>query len=274
VWNYNPQVSASYAVSQSGSFFVTFSDRGRFPMLKDIYSAGLGSGLPNPNLLPEHSRNWNLGYTQALGAKTVIRADLFRSDLRNAIESVYVTDPGGTVKANELCPNSKIIGFCSEMANIGKEVHQGAEIEIRTTPIQRLTLTAAYSFLNRTIKYDFGSLANVSTVNTSISILPTLPRNKVTATATLRLPFHVTAIANILYEGGLTVQDTTYAATSPLFLPFAESFATVDLGFLAPIYKRTTVQAGVKNVMDRNYFYTAGYPEEGRNWYVNLRYRF
>ncbi len=48
VWNYNPQAAASYKVTESGSLFVTFADRGRFPMLKDIYSASLGAGLPIP----------------------------------------------------------------------------------------------------------------------------------------------------------------------------------------------------------------------------------
>jgi iron complex outermembrane receptor protein len=274
VWNYNPQVSLAYNVTPSGNLFVTFSDRGRFPMLKDIYSAGLGSGLPNPNLLPEHARNWNLGYAQGIGAKTVVRAVLFRSDLRNAIESVYVTDPGGTSAATAYCPNSKIIGFCSEMANLGKEVHQGVELEVRSTPLQWFTLSSAYSYLNRTIAYEFGTLPNVSQVNTSISILPTLPKNKLTATAAVRLPRQILAIADVIYEGGLTLQDTTYATTSPLFLPFGESFATVDLGFVAPLRKGVTLQAGVKNLLDRNYAFTAGYPEEGRNWYANLRYRF
>ena len=57
-------------MSESGNFFVTFADRARFPMLKDIYSASLGAGLPNPNLLPEHSFNWNVGYSQLLGTRT------------------------------------------------------------------------------------------------------------------------------------------------------------------------------------------------------------
>ena len=35
-----------------------------------------------------------------------------------------------------------------------------------------------------------------------------------------------------------------------------------------------SLQAGVKNLLDRNYYYTAGYPEEGRNWFFNLRYHF
>jgi iron complex outermembrane receptor protein len=274
VWNFNPQVAVSYRVGESGNLFATFADRGRFPMLKDIYSAGLGAGLPNPNLQPEHSRNWNLGYSQLVGARTLVQLTLFRSDLRNAIESVFVTDPGGTSPATALCPNSRVIGFCSEMANIGNEVHQGVEFEVRSTPLPRLTLNASYSFLNRTIAYDFAALPNVSAVNTSITVLPVLPKNKAIGTATIRLPYQILAIVNERYESGLVIQDTTYATTSPFFLPQSESYATTDIGVIAPVRAGISVQAGVKNLLDRNYFYTAGYPEIGRNWFLNLRYRF
>jgi iron complex outermembrane receptor protein len=274
VWNFNPQTAVSYKVIESGTLFMTFADRGRFPMLKDIYSASLGAGLPNPNLLPEHSLNWNLGYRQVIGSKTVAQIVLFRSDLHNAIESVYVTDPGGTNPATEYCPNSKIIGFCSEMANIGKEVHEGLEFEVRSTPLPRLTLNASYSFLNRDITYDFGSLATVSAVNTSITILPTLPRNKFTGTGSFRFPHQILAILNESYESGLTLQDTTYASTSPLFLPYSESYATTDLFAVVPVRAGLTVEAGIKNLLDRNYYFTAGYPEEGRNWFMNVRYKF
>jgi iron complex outermembrane receptor protein len=41
-----------------------------------------------------------------------------------------------------------------------------------------------------------------------------------------------------------------------------------------PIYKRVRVQMGVKNLFDRNYYDTAGYPEAGRTWFLNLRYQF
>jgi hypothetical protein len=61
------------------------------------------------------------------------------------------------------------------MANIGNEVHEGIEFEVRSTPISRLTLNASYSYLNRTIQYAFGSLPTVSAANTSITILPILP---------------------------------------------------------------------------------------------------
>jgi iron complex outermembrane recepter protein len=34
------------------------------------------------------------------------------------------------------------------------------------------------------------------------------------------------------------------------------------------------VQVGVKNIFDRFYYYQEGFPEPGRNWYCNVRYRF
>jgi len=274
VWNFNPQASISHALGETGQLFMTFADRGRFPMLKDIYSTSMLAGLPNPDLKPEHSRNWNAGYSRLFGAKTLVQADLFRSDLRSAIESVYVTDPGGKSAATAYCPNSKIIGYCSQMANIGSEVHEGVEISVRSTPLPRVTLNASYSYLNRNISYRFGNWPNVSTVNTSITVLPTLPKNKVVAGVAVRAPREILGIVNVRYDGGLTLQDTTYSTASPFFPPFAESYATVDLGVIAPLSHGISVQAGVKNLLDRNYYYTAGYPEEGRNWYLNLRYRF
>ncbi len=145
---------------------------------------------------------------------------------------------------------------------------------MRSTPIPRLTVNASYSFLNRNIAYDFTSLPNVSPVNTSISILPTLPKNKLVGTVTYRFPHQILAIFNERYESGLTLQDTTYATTSPLFLPYSESYATTDIVAVIPIRFGVTLQAGVKNLLDRNYYYTAGYPEEGRSWFANLRYHF
>lgn len=185
-----------------------------------------------------------------------------------------VTDPGGTSAATALCPNGRVIGFCSEMANIGKEVHQGLEFEVRSAPVARLTLNGSYSYLNHNVRYDFASLPTVSAVNTSITVLPTLPKNKFVGTASFRFPHELLAILNERYESGLLLQDTTYAAASPLFLPHSESYATTDLYGEFPIHRGFKIQTGVKNLLDRNYFYTAGYPQEGRNWFFNLRYQY
>ena len=124
------------------------------------------------------------------------------------------------------------------------------------------------------MQYDFGGHIDVSQVLTTVQILPVYPRNKVILNATLLLPHEVLAIGNFRYEGGIILQDTTYPRTSPDCLPFATSYGTVDFGAVLPIRTGFTVQAGVKNLFNRNYYYTAGYPEIGRNWFLDLRYKY
>jgi outer membrane receptor protein involved in Fe transport len=131
----------------------------------------------------------------------------------------------------------------------------------------------SYSYINRTIDYNFGKSHDVSEVLTEIQILPTLAKNKLIANAVVRLPHEILAIGNVRYEGGITLQDTTYRS-GPELEPFAESYATLDLGTVLPIYAGASLQAGVKNLFDRDYYYTAGYPQAGRNWFFNFRYRF
>ena len=254
---------------------MTFEDRGRFPTLKQRYSAGMGSALPNPALKPERSRNWNFGYTHTFNTKLTFSGQLFRSDLRNAIEGALVPDPTFTISGTGLCPNNTSGGVagtdCTENVNIGKETHEGVEIEVRSHPTSWVTLDVSYTYLNRVIG---AAVLPTGTTLSSVLVLPTgIPKNKAIGTATFQLPYHVLALVAARYEGGVTLQDTNYASSSPLYAPHGEALATADLGVSVP-FRSFKVQAGIKNVFDRNYFYTAGYPEEGRNWYLNLRYQF
>ena len=65
-----PKASLSYTLSSKDTLFFTVSDRGRFPLLKESYSYGLGKGIPNPDLKPEHNTSFNLGYSHAFPGKT------------------------------------------------------------------------------------------------------------------------------------------------------------------------------------------------------------
>lgn len=271
VWNYNPQASLSYTISSVDSVYVTIADRGRFPLLKEAYTASLGSGISNPDLKPEHTTSFNLGYSHAFPGKTVAQIEYFYNRLRDSIQSVYVRDPGGV--ENPFCSNTGAqAGFCRQNVNLANENHQGFEFSLRSTPVSRLTLDVNYSYLNRNMAYDFGDI-NPADVLTSILILPTYPKNKVVFNATLRLPHDILAIGNYRYEGGILLQDTTYR-TEPGNIAWSTSYGTVDLMTVVPVAAGFSVQTGIKNLFDRNYYYTAGYPEMGRNWYFNARYRF
>lgn len=54
----------------------------------------------------------------------------------------------------------------------------------------------------------------------------------------------------------------------------ASNYATVDFGGIIPVAGGMDLQAGVRNLFDRFYYYREGFPQAGRNWYLNMRYRF
>lgn len=285
-WNVNPQAAATYAVGSSDTVFVTFADRGRFPTLKQRYSSGMGSALPNPDLTAEKARTWNVGHSHIFGNKLTTHVELFRSDLRDAIEGALVADPGIPVTlvaltpaptASLLCPNNTSHSAasyynCSQNINIGKETHEGVEFEFRSRPSSRFTFDGNYTYLNRTVG---NAVLPIGVSISSALVLPTgIPKHAVFGNATVRLPRDVMGFVSARYLGGITLQDTSYSGISPLYLPHGSAFATLDLGTTIPFRERFSAQVGLKNAFDRLYYFTAGYPEVGRNWFLNLRYRF
>lgn len=288
VWAYNPQVSFVYSLKGSGKLFAAFAEKSRFPALKDMFSYKMNQGLPNPELKPEHSQNWVLGYSRAFAARTVAQIEFFRSNLHDAIESVNVPSP------TNQCPKNSLTDNCSVNENASKEVHEGVEFTLRTTPLSHLTLDGNYTYLDKQISgYTFKgqpevnppcgggyiALRNGQTTtlanNTCLTAVD-IPKHKAVVSAALRLPHESMLTAGVRYESGTKEIDSFTAANKNNYyavMPMS-NFATVDLGGTVQLYKGTSLQLGVKNLLDRNYFYVLDYPEEGRNWYLNLRYQF
>jgi iron complex outermembrane recepter protein len=285
-WNFNPQASASLNITNSDTVFFIFSDRGRFPMLKENYSYGMGSAIPNPDLKPEHAANWEIGYTHAFARSTLLQVEYYVTHLRDAIQSVYVKDPeyDPTVKGSGLCSGNTgaKLGYCSQNNNIGRQVHEGAEVSLRSNPFARLTLDMNYMYINRTLKYDWSRLPDISKVLTSVSTLPTIAKNKFVGNAVVELPHKILGLATYRYEGGIMLQDTTWSSSiikdpvkyAQLIAPYKSSFGVMDIGVIAPIRAGFKLQTGIKNLFDRDYYYSAGFPEAGRSWYFNLRYQY
>lgn len=250
VWAYNPVGALSWSTSKSGTIFVTFAEKTRFPTLKDRYSYKAGKAVPNPLLSPEHAQNWTAGYSRAFSLRTVAQVDFFHSDVRNEIENYFFLSP--------LCSGGGKggVGSCQQAVNVGRETHEGANFTIRTTPTPRLTLDANYTYLNRHI-----------TGATGIFPVGT-PRHKTVGTATIRMPLGATGILSARYQSGAVGMSD-----NSLPLPSAK-FATADAGLALPIRAGASLEAGVKNLLDRNYYYWEGFPEAGRTWYLTVRYHF
>lgn len=274
-WTLNPQVSASYSLTRADTLFAIFSDRGRFPMMKESYSHRLGSAVPNPDLKAERSRNWDIGYSRSLAGRTLMQIEYFHSSLRDAIQSINVADPlrDSEDPQSRLCPSNTMSGYwCSQNYNVGLQTHQGAEISLRSNPMARVVVDASYSYINRTIAWDLDKMPE--TINLATLSLPSLPKNKCIGNVAVQLPYQALGMMTYRYEGGIRIQDTNFASSSPNYAPYGEHFSIVDMGAVVPLPAGFKVQAGIKNLLDREYYYAAGYPEAGRNWYFNMRWQF
>ena len=140
--------------------------------------------------------------------------------------------------------------------NVGRDTHNGATISVRSSAIRRIAVDGNYSFLHRAISGAPG-------------VFPTgTPTHKAVATATLLLPRGAAAILSAQHQDGIVAMSD-----NGLPLPTAD-FTIVDVSGQLPVRGRLRLQAGVKNLFDRDYFYWEGFPERGRNAYVTLRFAF
>lgn len=238
VWAYNPQVGLFHALTESAKLHFTFARKTRLPTIKDRYSYRMGQAVPNPDLREERSDNLEVGYSQILGRRTFLETALFQSNVSNSTQRFFVQ------------PN------VFQLRNLGDARYLGGEFGVRTSITSAIQWTANYTYLSR---------RNQSAP--SVIMLDT-PRHKVYSAATYRFRNRFTAIADLLYEGG------RWNSNDAGRVQRASRFATVGIGGTARLYRQAEVQVGINNLFDRNYFLVDGYPEAGRNFFLNLRYRF
>jgi iron complex outermembrane receptor protein len=253
VWNFNPVASISYSLSERSSLFFSFARKSHFPMLKDRYSYRYGRAIPNPALQAEHARNWSLGFSHIFGWNTVLQADLFRSDVYDAIQNAIIP-----AEYEGQCP-SMPDGQCQQAVNVGEEVHKGVEFTLQSKPVSWMTLKTDYSYLQW----------GISGPTNMLRAYPVrAPKHKVVSMANVLLPRRILLLAAVRYESRtLTINDSgTLAPVS--------TFATADIGFMVPLLSGMSAQGGAENLFDRNYYYREGFPKPGRNWYLNIRYSY
>ncbi|MDR3764760.1 MAG: TonB-dependent receptor [Acidobacteriota bacterium] len=265
-WKFDPSAAVSYALSENSSVYGAVSSKSRYSMLKERYSGRLGQALPNPDLGPENATNWTAGYSRAMGAGTVAQIDLFRSDIRNAIENavVNVTD---TVYAS-LCSTP---AACKVFVNVGQETRQGVEFTVRSTSLSHFVFDFNYGFLNRTSQ---GGVTTTSiyaqTGTVPVAYLTGTPKHKLVATAVVRFPHRFNMSATGRFVSGVRYQLDGSSVTPAV----APSWFVVDLSAKVPFFRHASLRFGVKNLFDHLYYYQEGYPEPGRSLYVASEYRF
>ncbi len=237
---FNPQAGLIYRTSDTGNAYLTVARKSRFPTIKDRYSGGLGTTIPSPNLNVERSINYQLGISEKLTSTLRVDASVFYNDITDLMQSV---DIPGTV-----CNNGNL---CKQYQNIGKVSSKGFELGLMSALTNTLELGGNYTYIDRENKVNATKLTNV-------------PRSKLFTYAKWAATPAMNVFANVEYNSKRYTNDNRVAA----------GFTLVNAKLSYTLQKGVTLEAGVNNLFDRNYAYTEGFYEEGRNFFANMNYRF
>ncbi|WP_263833610.1 TonB-dependent receptor plug domain-containing protein [Sulfurospirillum oryzae] len=245
----NPMAKLETKIDETTSIYGGISKKSRIPSIKDRYSFKMGNYVPNPDLQEESIVNYEIGGTKSFDLVT-FKAALFYADIRDYIQSAYVPiwyKPTGAAVQQQ------------QLKNIGEVSEKGIELEASFLLADHFSFDGSYTYLD---------MKNETDSNVKITDVPKhkfFASTKYEFTKSLawilsyeydseRFTSYVLSGSNIYYSSG----DASIWGTKLVYNP------TKELAF----------EAGVKNLFDENYYVNYGYPEAGRVFYGNVKYKF
>jgi iron complex outermembrane receptor protein len=232
----NAQIGLFWDITTNHSLQGTVARKTRFATIKDRYSYRMGQAIPNPDLHAEVALNYDLSYSGKVAEKLALQASIFQSNIDDIIQQVDNAQPGRF-----------------QLQNAGKARFYGAEAGFDYQILSGLKLGSNYSFIKRKNK-------------TIPSILFTnVPEHKVFAYA----DFSFLKVANLLasVENNSSRYSTSYGTK-------AGAYTLVNAKASVKLYKFVSAEGGVNNILDKNYSLVEGFPEAGRNFFVNLVFNY
>lgn len=242
----NLQAGLFFDQSLNTRFYATLAKKTRLPTLKDRYSQRLGNYIENPNLQPETSVNYEIGYQGQPWATSLpalsLEASVFRSDIEDKIQAGYVATVGTSCSASTRC----------QMRNIGEVRMSGLEISLRHPVTSWLEVATNYTGLK---------MENLSHPATRITDIPS---HKLTVEA-VATPFDALEIVGFVEHNSKRWSSDTVRI---------DGFTTANLKVRYRVTEGLALEGGVNNLTDKNYQLADGFPAAGRTGFINLRYDF
>jgi len=246
---FNPMIKLETKIDESASVYGGISKKSRIPSIKDRYSYKLGNYIPNPDLEEESIVNYEIGGTKSFELVT-FKAALFYANIDDYIQSAYVP-----IWYNKSTTHTQQ----QQLQNIGEVSEKGFELEASFMLSDSLSFDGSYTRLDMQNETD-----------SSVEITD-VPKHKFFASTKYefnkslawivsfeydseRLTSYTLSNSNVYYSSG----DTSIWGTKVVYKP------TKDLA----------LEVGVKNLFDENYYVNYGYPEAGRVFYSNVKYKF
>ena len=242
----NAQAALVWRPTDAMSVRISVSSRTRFPTLFERFSSRFGAAIPNPGIGPERAANYEIGGSLDLSSNLHLEGAVFYSDLDDALVQAPVSFPAP-------------IGNVNQTRNAGAASYYGAEAELRAELGERLSLGAAYTYIER----------NFTVPGTPAFEPQGTPKHKLFLHADWRPLGALTLSPSIEYN------SDRWTVTSAAPIRYYETGEVFLVNFAADweISSNVSLLAGVRNLGDADYQLVDGFPEEGRNVYLSLRVR-
>ena len=250
----NPMMKLEGKIDNSLTWYGGIAHKSRIPSIKDRYSFKFNSFVPNAELNGEKTINYEIGGTKKLGTASISGA-LFYADVTDYIQNAYIPlwyKSGSTYTQQQ------------QLQNIGKVTQKGAELSAIYAPLDSLVLSGSYTYLQMTNEVDESQK------------ITDVPKNKAIVTAAYTPIEKLTWFNTYEYDSQRFFATGT-TGTAPNKINTYTSTGSINVWNTKVTYHATkslSFDAGVNNVLDRNYYYSYGFPEAGRIFFGNMRYAF
>ncbi|MDB5724425.1 MAG: TonB-dependent receptor [Novosphingobium sp.] len=225
---------------------LSVSSRARFPTLFERFSSQFGTALANPDLKPERATNFELGGSRSFGAVRVEGA-VFYSHLTDALVSV-------------------LAGGLNQRVNIGSADYYGGEISLTAKLSPTLEGGVNYSYIHR--DFDVGTPAAGTIRPFQLTDVPT---HKGFAWLSWQPLGGLKIVPNLEFASDRTTVTPATANGNNPFYHRTGAYVTAGLRIDYAITEQLTIGVGGKNLFDRNYTLTDGFPEPGRSFFASVR---
>lgn len=229
------------------TFHLTIGKKSKLINLRNRYSTIWGSTVRNPNLQPESGINYEVGYDLDYQS-TKFTLAAFYNDMNNMFGTKQVD---GSLCSNPTTQNG--VTYCSQYVNIAQGYSYGSEVSFQQGLFdERLSFGANYTFTKRVAesgetRAQLGYPSHI--VNGNITLAPLKQ-------------FDISALAT--YQDKMWITQSTQ--NKDIFL--------VDIKANYRPIDSLQLSVGAYNLLDRNYYYYAGYYQAGRRIYASIEYRF
>ncbi|WP_025123157.1 MULTISPECIES: TonB-dependent siderophore receptor [unclassified Serratia (in: enterobacteria)] len=237
---FNWQAMTKYHFDNRDEIALSFSDRSRFPTLKERYTTSRPAfgqvALVNPNLKAERARSVDLTYNGYLTENWGYEASVYYNRISDAILTQNIDT--NTVQNR----------------NSGRVDYTGLDLGIKGVIAEELKVGLNYSLIHSSVK------------DQGVGKITGLPTQTVVGwlTYTPWQPLSVTLSEE--------ARSSSYSNTDGS--QKAAGFAVTNLRTDYQIIKGLSVNASVNNLFDTAYAYTEGFAEEGRNYWAGIEYQF